>query len=83
MYDDFDDEPAEQEVYTWREAEWTREALGLSVADFARLLGVNYSVVYYGIKRPTSFLSPQAAQMLRLGSNRVRHHGKSHATAVA
>ena len=72
-----EDEPADdaEELITWQEAEWTREALGMSLADFARMLGVNYSVVYYGLKRPQSFLSPQAALMLRLGVNRKQARG--------
>lgn len=72
-----DDEPNDEveELITWQEAEWTREALGMSLADFARMLGVNYSVVYYGLKRPQSYLSAQAALMLRLGVNRRQARG--------
>lgn len=60
-----------EELITWEEAEWTRQALGMSTADFARLLGVQHSAVYHGQKRPQSYLKPQAALMLKLGVNRM------------
>lgn len=64
-----------EEQITWEEAEWTREALGMSSAQFAHLLGVKVSVVYHGQKHPRAFLSQQAALMLRLGVNRLRVKG--------
>ena len=61
-----------EELVSWEEAEWTREALGMSTATFARMLGVNVSAVYHGQRHPQTFLSTQAALMLRLGVNRLR-----------
>lgn len=60
----------EQELISWEEAEWTRQALGMSVADFARLLGVQPAAVYRGQKQPQTFLSRSAAMLLVLGVNR-------------
>lgn len=79
-FDDVD-EPEVEELITWEEANWTREAMGLSLSAFARLLGVRYQVVYEGLKRPLTFLKPQTALMLRMGSNRARHHGKTYEAA--
>lgn len=61
-----------EELISWEEAEWTRQALGLSCADFARLIGVKASAVYQGQKHPKAFLSTQSAMMLKLGVNRMR-----------
>lgn len=58
------------ELISWEEAEWTREALGMSKADFAQMLGINLSVVYLGQSYPDNFLKPQEALLLRLGINR-------------
>lgn len=58
------------ELITWEEAEWTRQALGMSTADFACMLGVKTSAVYHGQKHPQTVLNGQAALMLRLGVNR-------------
>jgi len=66
-------------LITWEEAEWTREALGMSAADFARLLDVEPSAVYAGQKRPRSFLSPRAALLLTLGVNRINLKAKREA----
>lgn len=58
------------DLITWEEAEWTRQALGMSHADFARLLGVSPVTIYQAQKKPFAFLKPQTALMLRLGVNR-------------
>lgn len=57
------------ELISWEEAEWTREALGMSKTDFAQMLGVNLSVIYLGQNYPDHFLKPQEALLLRLGVN--------------
>lgn len=62
----------QNELISWEEAEWTRQSLGMNVADFARMLGINVSAVYRGQKHPQSFLKPQAALLLRLGVNRMQ-----------
>lgn len=59
-------------LISWEEAEWTRQALGMSCADFALMLGVKPTAVYQGQKHPQTFLKPQAALLLRLGVNRRR-----------
>jgi DNA-binding transcriptional regulator YiaG len=60
------------ETITWEEAEWTRAELGLSVADFARLLGVKQSAVHQGRLNPSSLLSASACALLRLAVARIR-----------
>lgn len=60
-----------QETITWEEAEWTREALGLSVADFARLIGVAQGAIYQGRRMPGSCLPEAACVLLRLAVNRL------------
>lgn len=61
----------DENLISWEEAEWTRQALGMSNANFERLLGVQQSVVYHGQKHPQAYLKPQAALMLKLGVNRL------------
>lgn len=68
---DFEDR-LEEEFINWEEAEWTRQVLGMSIAHFACMLGVNVSVVYHGQKHPQTLLKPQAAVLLRLGVNRLK-----------
>lgn len=65
----------DDELITWEEAEWTRQALGMSCAYFARLLGVKASAIYHGQKHPQTFLRPQTATMLKLAVNRLRPRG--------
>jgi DNA-binding transcriptional regulator YiaG len=58
-------------LITWEEAEWTRQALGLSVADFARLLGVTPATVYQRRGKAHAFLSDSSAALLTLAVNRI------------
>lgn len=62
-----------EDLIFWEEAEWTRQALGMSNADFAQMLGVKPAIVYQGQKRPQGILKPQQAVLLRFGVNRRRH----------
>lgn len=59
------------ETISWEEAEWTRDQLGLSVTDFARLLGLPSAQVHAGRLRPSSCLPEAAATLLYFAVNRA------------
>jgi len=60
-----------QLTYSWDEALYTKELLGLSDAQFARLIGCSVSAIASGRKNPQRLLRYQTARLLELGVNRI------------
>jgi len=60
-----------EEYISGEEAEWTRQALGLSVSDFAKLCGVSPVTVYGWRDKPQTLLHQSKATLLTLAVNRL------------
>lgn len=60
-----------QELISWEEAEWTRQELGMSVADFARLIGLPTSRVHAGRLHPANCLPFDSGVLLQLAVNQI------------